>query len=161
MDELTIINKLAAWIDRRKYPYQMCRCFIYGWECDYWAMDLNGETREFEIKISRSDYLQDAKKEKHSLDRGANYFYYVCPYNLIQPSEVRKGYGLIYIGEIIQIVKKPRARHERKFSQWQILANKYQGKWWDLWFSKYQRDEITFDEYVDGFKLEDIEAIDT
>src|SRR5579859_4638483 len=99
MDEIGMIRHLARYVDNHRFPFQMANTFIYAWECDYWAMDLHGITREFEIKISRSDFFADAKKSKHRLhgDHGANYFYYVVPQYLIQPGEVDKKYGLLYI----------------------------------------------------------------
>src|SRR6476660_4499661 len=99
MTEESIIKDLAVWLDNRKYPYKIPRAFIYQWESDFWCMTGEGDTREFEIKISRNDFLIDKKKEKHfDTTKGANYFYYVCPHGLISKTEVGK-YGLIYISE--------------------------------------------------------------
>lgn len=155
MDELFIIKKLAKSIDDRKYPFQMPNAFIYSWECDYWAMDSSGITREFEIKISRGDYFNDAKKDKHTLEKGANYFYYVCPKDLIKKEEVDQKYGLIYIWETghVEIVKKPRMRHADKFDNWKMLANKMYWRFRQLWREKYIKKEITADEYFEGFNL--------
>ena len=156
MTEHYIICKLIHWIDRNKYPYQCLRAFIYGWECDYCCMDKYGITREFEIKISSWDYFADAKKEKHKKE-GDNYFYYVCPEGLIKKEEVDARYGLIYIkGDFIntEVVKKPRRLHENLFSDWQMLANKFHGKWWSLWLEKFKQQEITRDQYVEGYLIE-------
>src|SRR5688500_10798974 len=97
MTEKDIIKQLAMWVDERKYPFQVPKACFYGWGCDYWALEISGIAREFEIKISRSDFLNDAKKDKHSSDKGANYFYYVVPKDLIKPTEVDPRYGLIYV----------------------------------------------------------------
>lgn len=155
MNELSIIKNLADWIDRQKYPYQMCNAFMYAWECDYWCMDKDGITREFEIKISRSDFLIDAKKAKHTI-QGANYFYYVCPAGLITKEEVPSKYGLIYINERgnADVVKKPKKLHDKAFGQWQMLANKFHSRWWQLWIDKYNGDKITKAEYVAGFLID-------
>jgi hypothetical protein len=156
MTEKDIIQHLARWVDNRDYPYQVPNAFIYGWESDYWALDVGGTAKEFEIKISRSDYLVDAKKEKHQSDKGANYFYYVCPKGLIKKEEVDKRYGLIYIwdGGHVSIEKKPRKLHDRKFENWQLLANKMYFRWREMWRQKYLANEITFDEYRNAFMLE-------
>jgi hypothetical protein len=155
MDEIFIVKQLALWIDDRKYPFQIANAFIYSWECDYWAMDQSGITREFEIKISRSDYFVDAKKEKHLGAKGANYFYYVCPKDLIKKNEVDPKYGLIYIldGGLIEIVKKPRQLHNNKFDNWKMLANKMYWRFRQLWREKYIAKEITRGEYHEGFNL--------
>lgn len=156
MTEADIVKELSMWVDDRKYPFQICNAFIYGWECDYWAMTSGGETREFEIKISRSDYFNDAKKDKHKEAKGANYFYYVVPKGLIQPNEVASGYGLIYVSDTgyVEIVKKPRQLHNEKFDRWQMLANKMYWRFRQLWREKYINKEITRDEYRAGFNLQ-------
>ena len=156
MTEKEIIQVLAKWVDSRDYPYQVPNAFIYGWESDYWVMDVGGTAKEFEIKISRSDYLCDAKKPKHQSDKGANYFYYVCPKDLIKKDEVDKRYGLIYIWETghVSIEKKPRRLNDRKFDNWQLLANKMYFRWRAMWRQKLVDKEITLNEYRQGFMLE-------
>lgn len=155
--EKGIIVMLATWLDHRKFPFQMPNAFIYGWECDYWAMTSDGETREFEIKISKADFLNDAKKKKHSSANGANYFYYVCPDDLIKPIEVDKRYGLIYVSSNrVQIIKKPRRLNDNKFGDWKMLANKMYWKWWSLWLQKYRDKEISRLEYLQGFSNESL-----
>lgn len=138
----------------------MCNAFIYEWECDYWCMDKDGVTREFEIKISRSDFLIDAKKPKHN-SQGANYFYYVCPAGLIAKTEVAPGYGLIYINDRgnADIIKKPKRLHDGTFNKWKMLANKCHDRWWKMWLDKLSGDKITRDEYVSGFII-DLTEID-
>lgn len=155
--EKGIIVRLATTLDHRKFPFQMPNAFIYGWECDYWAMTSDGETREFEIKISRSDFKNDAKKEKHKSEIGANYFYYVCPDGLIKSDEIDKRYGLIYVSdERVLIIKKPRRLNNNKFGDWKMLANKMYWKWWSLWLQKYRDKEITRSEYLSGFNNESL-----
>ena len=141
MTEKEIINWLAKTIDHNKFPYQIPNAFIYGWESDFWTMTAAGETREFEIKISRSDYLIDAKKDKHKDCNGANYFYYVCPKDLIKAEEVDKKYGLLYISQdgTVEIVKKPRRLNNNVFENWKMLCNKMFGRWWALWASSMAR----------------------
>lgn len=163
--EKEIIKILASSIDEIKYPYQLPNVFIYGWECDYWAMTTGGETREFEIKISKSDFKNDIKKEKHRVEKGANYFYYVTPSNLVTVEEVNsvdKRYGLIHINESgsVAIVKKPRKLNNTQFDSWKMLANKMYWKWWSLWRQKYIDKEITRKEWVAGFVF-DLEQDDS
>lgn len=155
MTELTIVKKLAESIDERRFPWQLANSFVYSWECDYWTMTTGGETREFEIKISRSDYFVDAKKDKHKECNGANYFYYVCPANLIAKEEVDKKYGLIYVFENkpAEIIKKPQRLNNTKFEKWEALANKMYWKFRDLWREKYMAKEITHKEYFAGFNI--------
>lgn len=156
MTEASIIQTLYRSIDERKYPFQLPNCFIYSWECDYWAMDTKGVTKEFEIKISRSDYFNDAKKDKHKACNGANYFYYVCPEGLIKPEEVDNKYGLIYINkyDCAVIVKKPKRLNNNEFKDWKMLAYKMYWKFWSLWRQKLINKEITHDEYMQGFNFD-------
>lgn len=160
MDELSIIKDLAGSIDNRKFPFQIPRAFVYGWECDYWTLDSYGNTREFEIKVSRADFLIDAKKQKHVECKGANYFYYVCPEGLIHPDEVDKRYGLLYVHPSpnglndVRLVKKPRRLHDREFKDWKMLANKMFWKWYSLWHDKFVDKEISRNEYREGFSID-------
>lgn len=156
MTEREAIQILSNWTDKKKFPWQLANSFIYDWECDFWTMTTSGETREFEIKISRSDFLIDAKKPKHSCITGANYFYYVCPENLFTPKEVDKRYGLIYLLDRggIRIVKRPIRLHNNEFHRWKELANKMYWKYRELWREKWIAEEITRDEYFQGFNIE-------
>lgn len=156
MSEDSIIKDLAQWLDNRKFPYQIPRAFIYDWESDFWCMTPEGETREFEIKISRSDFAIDKKKAKHlDTTKGANYFYYVCPDGVIAKEEVQGMYGLIYVSDDkLTLIKKPKRLHDGRFCQWKMLANKMYWKWYTLWHAKYAAKEITRDEYRAGFNFE-------
>ena len=156
MTELVIIKHLAQSIDHQQYPFQIPNAFIYKWECDYWALSSDGIAREFEIKITRGDYFNDAKKDKHGAAQGANYFYYVVPKDLIKKEEVDKRYGLIYVWETgyVEIVKKPKRLHDNKFDKWQMLANKMYFRFRQLWREKWIAKEITREEYYAGFQIE-------
>lgn len=149
MTEKDIIQRLALHIGQRDYPFQMCNAFIYrSWECDYWALDTHGLAREFEIKISRGDFLNDKKKPKHSLT-GANYFYYVVPKDLVKKTEIDPKYGLLYVWEDGHITteKKPRKLHEGVFQDYKMLAEKVYWKYDNLW-RKHNR----------PFKIQDYQA---
>lgn len=153
-----MIKHLARYVDDRRFPFQIANAFIYSWECDYWAMSPEGITREFEVKISRQDYLADAKKKKHrdqENGHGANYFYYVVPRFLIQPAEVDKRYGLLYVwdGGTIELIRKPTRLHNRLFTDWQMLANKMYWRYRTLWKEKYLNSEITIDQYWEGLSI--------
>jgi hypothetical protein len=156
MNEMWIIQQLAMRIDDKKFPFQMARSFIYNWECDYWTMTQGGETREFEIKISRGDYFKDQEKDKHKTLNGANFFYYVCPKDLIKKSEVDRKYGLMYVWDtgFIEVVKKPQRLNSNLFTNWQALACKWYWKFRDLWKEKYIKKAISKDEYYKGLKID-------
>lgn len=92
---------------------------LNNWHVKRWEMDIACVTKklllkEYEIKISRSDFLADKKNKrtKHTLYESAhnarkdqmhflgtgvpNMLYYVCPDGLIWPDEVPKYAGLYY-----------------------------------------------------------------
>lgn len=51
--------------------------------------------RAFEIKVSRSDFLQDDKWVMYS--QFCSSLSVVCPENLIQPNEIEKPFGLLWV----------------------------------------------------------------
>lgn len=54
------------------------------------------EPHIYEIKVSRSDFLQDVRTEKYKKYLGyAHKFYYAVPYGLVEKEEVPKELGLI------------------------------------------------------------------
>jgi len=86
------------------------------WECDVFELTTAGYFREYEIKLTRSDFAVDAKKrrslwnrgeqnvveEKHALlaaadPRGPTRFWYVTPAGLIAPAELPAWAGLIEV----------------------------------------------------------------
>ena len=94
---------------------------IFDWECDVLSVGKGGSTYEFEVKISRSDFLRDKKKRKWNCQRRMlpqntpNYMIYVCPDGLIQLNEIPDFSGLYYFkdGELIE-VRSPVQRHKIK-----------------------------------------------
>lgn len=93
------------------------------WECDLFEITKAGFFREYEIKMSRSDFKADAKKKsrnwqwdeasnrgviteankhdelKASSKSGPKQFYFVTPAGLVAPSELPTWAGLIEIHE--------------------------------------------------------------
>lgn len=165
MTERDIQKLLFQWLDWRLYPFQMTNGFVYFWECDYWALDTKGMTREFEIKISFADFKKDVLKEKHQKpETGANYFYYVCPAELIKPDIIDKKYGLIWIYQskpltdtpatyYLKLIKKPKQLHTKTFDNYKMLAEKMMFKWYTLWREKFNANEITLQDYHNGFNM--------
>lgn len=67
---------------------------------DAWVMNkswANAKVTGYEIKISRSDYLNDNKYRGY-LDY-CNSLYFVCPPKIILPEEIDKDVGLIYVSK--------------------------------------------------------------
>ena len=67
---------------------------------DGWAMKKswsNPHTYGYEIKVSRSDFLGDNKWQGYLTY--CNFFHFVCPSGLIQPDELPKDVGLMYVSK--------------------------------------------------------------
>lgn len=98
-------------------------CCICGLsECDVISISKADFIYEYEVKISKSDFKADFKKNKHKLmmERKSvnesknyyyipNYFYFVVPENLISLEDIPEYAGLMYIinDKFIQIKKAP------------------------------------------------------
>lgn len=63
---------------------------VFGW--NYWATVL------IEVKVSRADFLADAKKpfRQNPADGAGAFRYYCCPEGLIHGSEVPENWGLLW-----------------------------------------------------------------
>ena len=100
-------------------------------ECDMISISKSDYIYEYEVKISRSDFKADFKKEKHKLmleGKSAidniektfyytpNYFNFVVPTGLISIEEVPNYAGLIYMDDKLNftIIKKAPLIHKIK-----------------------------------------------
>jgi hypothetical protein len=125
------------------------------WECDVYEITDSGYAREYEIKLSVSDFKADADKwdrkhtrNKHCLLESADeqcpkHFYFVVPESLISVAEVPVWAGLIYVidnhpgslfGTVysrfcLSTVKEAPVINAKKVSDKQINAVKETGYW--------------------------------
>ena len=97
-------------------------------EMDVASLSKSDMLLEFEVKISRSDFLADKnKRKKYGISkfemyskpfgheaRCPNYFYYVCPENLISKDEIPLFAGLFYYNsdKEIVLIKSPKRIHK-------------------------------------------------
>lgn len=92
---------------------------MFDWEVDLFSVNKAGMTYEFEVKISRADFLKDKKKKKWAMYewkkkvRLPNYMAYVCPTGLIKVEEIPSFCGLYYYenGDITD-VRTPTLIHD-------------------------------------------------
>lgn len=102
---------------------------LQWWECDVFSITAAGYFTEYEIKLTHSDFLADAKKgerwyggeTKHSLlaqggEHGPSRFWYVSPGGIIAPEEVPAWAGLLIFirGIFFQIEKMAPRLHKHK-----------------------------------------------
>lgn len=99
-------------------------------ELDVMSVSRSSMIYDFEVKISRSDFLRDKKKKKYlyfeqCLNRTSppsgftnvpNYFSFACPMNMISENEIPDYAGLYYIDNHEQCfeIKKPRRIHKQE-----------------------------------------------
>lgn len=102
---------------------------------DFYAVGLwanNEKLIAFEIKTFRQDFTNDVNKfiHKHEYALGAsNEFYYVCPQNLIDKTEVPEVAGLIYVDKSCKLKTIKQAQYRNKdikfsLSLFQALAKR-------------------------------------
>lgn len=97
----------------RKLPfggvkYVSVELVTQGWElADVWATT-GFRTYLIEVKISRSDFLRDARKEVrlNPNDGAGNFRYYLCPADMVSSDEVPDNWGLLYERNGIIVVEK-------------------------------------------------------
>ena len=106
-------------------------CYCLG-EADMFVVQRNDYTHEFEIKISRSDFLADKKKTKKHCNlqfplpgmQTPNKFSYVVPKDMVKVEEVPDYAGLYYIyhcGTVCE-VKPPKFLHKAKYDWTEKVA---------------------------------------
>lgn len=111
--------------------------YAFGWECDVLAITKSGYSVEYEIKLSRSDFLADASKSwyehngrryrksdlrfingeptevfKHDLlkeGKGPNRFVYVMPRGLVELEEIPDHAGVVFFN--------PDSGHQQMYSK--------------------------------------------
>jgi hypothetical protein len=130
-----IIDKLTGHLlgnSTVRYFLNNLYVFSNSWESDYLSLTKSGYLYEGEVKISKSDFKADFKKEKKHLlletkyngksltdnDLCPHYFFYAVPEDLIDVSEVPEYAGLVYATTYypyVKWVKKPPLLHKDKY----------------------------------------------
>lgn len=85
-------------------------------DADFVAVTLAGQVIEYEIKVSRSDFLRDRKKLRHRIYSGErrgrlpNRFWYVTAPNIVREGELPQWAGLLEWsdGQLIERRKAPK-----------------------------------------------------
>jgi hypothetical protein len=112
--------------------------YLYEWESDLLLVEWKGKTREFEIKLTKSDYHADFEKtDKHKVlsnpwdpEICPNEFWYVVPHymdDIVLPEYA----GLMVVQEKglskwVKVIKKAPPIHNERFDRWKELCFKLQ-----------------------------------
>ena len=113
-------------------------CYALGWECDLLRITQGLTVHGYEIKLTRSDFLADFRKAGRAERKQPNFFWWVCPKDLIKPSEIPAGDGLIYIsvppvgGLSARLQVKATRRHKDKASD-RLINEVYKSIYWRFW----------------------------
>ena len=112
------------------------------------------EVRIIEVKASWKDYIRDTKlfKLQKSYFPHCNYFYIMCPTDVIPKDKVLKEFGLLYVDEnnIISVIQRPTKNKKLKTRFETTLRNACRSITNDLVF-KFMRCA----DFVAGFKYYD------
>lgn len=99
------------------------------WENDVLSLNANGYLVEYEVKVSRSDFLADRKKARFfhydtlcSIAYTPNRFYYATPHGLIDKSELPWFAGLVYVGDTVDVIQKAPLMHSTCHDRKKILT---------------------------------------
>lgn len=106
--EQSIQQALIGFLSNPRYVIE--NLYVFNWESDLLFLTRAGYWYEVEIKISRADFFNDAKKRTgfnhlksdvltDPTKRGPNYFYYAAPKGLLRVDEIPSYAGLIEVGE--------------------------------------------------------------
>jgi len=137
MTERDIQRRVYRLCVSRGVKWQAPNIWLFAWESDFISVSRAGVITEYEIKISRSDFLADRKKPRDVRQDGPTYFWYVCPEGMIQPEEVPDYAGLAWTspGYRLLWMKPAPVLHRRKITGRQslkLLTSCY-FRFWSLW----------------------------
>ena len=106
--EQSIQQTLSNFLSNPRYVIE--NLYVFNWESDLLFLTRAGYWYEVEIKISRADFFNDARKRTgfnhlksevlvDPSKNGPNYFYYAAPKGLLKVEEIPSYAGLIEVGE--------------------------------------------------------------
>ena len=116
---------LNQYLFKLRHKYITPNACLYFWESDLISVSPGGYIREYEIKLSKSDYKQDFKKlNKHQnhLKRrtsSLSQFWYAIHGFLLRPDEVPIYAGLLRVceGNYVDIIKPAPRLSRQKISE--------------------------------------------
>lgn len=127
--------------------YKVGNVYLFrgDWESDYLVVKRNGYCYEFEIKITRADFMKDfAKKDKHDiLSTGQwlsrtglkehkmrpNRFFYVTLPDIVSPADIPAYAGLMYAEHKLITIKNAPLIHKDKIDLRPHLCTKFYDRW--------------------------------
>lgn len=133
--ERSIQDALYFFCFHKRHRFMVPNVQMFGWESDFVSVTRDGYVYEYEIKISRKDFLQEFQKARHlhltdpkageaaglwpaTQPRGANYLYYATPAELLRVDEIPTHAGLITVSDtgLAQMARPAPKLHKDKLS---------------------------------------------
>lgn len=133
-----MLRAIHCWFGDYRYCIKNSYIFRYDWESDYFCVSKDDYSIEVEVKISKADFKNDFKKDKHKLfvDKDTkrllpNRFYYAVPKGLIDVKDVPEYAGLITVDgtNYLKIEKRAPFIHKKKHDFRKILCDKFYFQW--------------------------------
>ena len=125
--EASLQNHLARRFNRTG---SLCvpNCGVYGWEADLIRVSSRLFVSEYEIKVIRSDFRNDRKKEWRYIqledgERKPNQFWFVAPQGVVPIDELPEFAGLleVYSGGATAVAKVAPKLHRRPIATKDLL----------------------------------------
>jgi hypothetical protein len=101
-----LVARAVAWLRRNGFKVALPELYTIGGEIpDAWGLDSSGTSCLIEVKVSRADFLRDAKKYHRRMPQLGlgNLRYYMAPAGVIHLGELPECWGLLAVhGRIIR-----------------------------------------------------------
>lgn len=153
-------------INRLTCDHNGCIClpnfYLHNCECDIMLIMPSGISSEFEVKLTKADFKNDAKKQIHHfrvhsgnkleyvLQGGlTNYFYYILPEELIPilENDIPSKFGICYLekGKYVNndyysfhYHRQATQLHKNKIFDYKKLAHQIYGKFLNLYLGRFR-----------------------
>lgn len=111
MSHSMLVARATAWLRRNGFKVALPELYTATGEIpDAWGLDSGGTSCVIEVKVSRADFLRDAKKwhRRNSNHGMGNLRFYMAPAGIITTIELPQGWGLLSVhGRIIRREAEP------------------------------------------------------
>jgi hypothetical protein len=127
-------DALYFFCNLKRHRFMVPNVQVFGWESDLVSVTRDDYVYEYEIKISRKDFLLDLTKHRHShltrvhagesglwpgVQRGANYLFYAAPESLLTVNEIPSHAGLIVVTDsgLTEVARPAPKLHKHKLPE--------------------------------------------
>lgn len=135
--------------NQKRFEVLIPNAFVSAYhEADLLGLRRSGFIDEFEIKLSKRDFLADRNKTLEFDNQGqrfklaemekgnllVNHFWYVLPMGVVHSDDIPSFAGIIEISDKVKIVRHPKRLHSRKadYATRYKLATKMNTRYWKM-----------------------------